>query len=91
MLVKYANNGELLPRFYGVAWFDWLTNRAVCLPLGINVLAALARSVYFSIKHAGRIVMANPRDAYAQGLRDGLAEFDRRRAGVEPTRPWPRA
>lgn len=91
MLVKYANSGSLLPRFYGVAWYDWQTNRAVCLPLVLNVLAAIGRSAYFSIKHAGRIVMENPRDAYAQGLRDGLEAFDRARAGVEPTHPWPRS
>jgi hypothetical protein len=91
MLIKRVSNGYLLPRFYGVAWFDWQASQAVCLPLGVNVLAALGRSVYFSIKHAGRIVHQNPRDAYAQGLRDGLEAFDRARAGVEPTHPWPRA
>jgi hypothetical protein len=91
MLVKYSKNGELLPRFYGVAWFDWLTNRAVSLPLGINVLVAVGRSAYFSIKHAGRIVMANPRDAYAQGLRDGRATTDCARLDIQPTHPWPHA
>lgn len=89
MLIKYANNGELLPRFYGVAWFDWPTNRAACLPLGLNVLAALVRSAYFSIKHGGRIVMANPRDAYAQGLRAGRASAPAS-PHIEPLHPWPR-
>ncbi len=89
-MLKKITNGILIPRFYGVAWFRWQTNEAVCLPLGLNVLAAVLRVFYFSVKHAGRIVQASPRDAYAQGLRDG-------RAGappsphIEPTRPWPRA
>ncbi len=90
MLIKYENNGEMLPRFYGAAWFDWLRNRAVCLPLGLNVLVAVARSVYFSVKHAGRIVMANPRDAYAQGVRVGRASLPPP-DGAEPPCPWPHA
>lgn len=88
MKIKKITNGELIPRFYGVAWFDWYRSQAVCLPLGLNVLAALGRSLYYSIKHAGRIVMANPRDAYAQGLSDGRAQAEGLRAGVEPTQPW---
>jgi hypothetical protein len=46
--------------------------------------------VYFSIKHAGRIVRSNPRDAYEQGLRDGRAELPPYAHHIEPTRPWPR-
>lgn len=88
MRLKKITNGDLIPPYYGVAWFDWYRNQAVCLPIGLNVLAALGRTVYFSIKHAGRLVMANPRDAYAQGLRDGFAQFERERAGVQPQAPW---
>jgi len=98
MKLKKITNGELIPPFYGVAWFDWQGNHAVCLPLGINVVAALGRALYFSVKHAGRLVMQNPRDAYAQGLLDGRAQAEGRRAGVEPskprhiepTEPWPK-
>lgn len=90
MLMKHVSNGELLPRFYGVAWFDWRGDHAVCLPLGLNVLAALGRTVYFSIKHAGKTVMANPRDAYAQGLRVGRADAHPR-VDIQPAQPWPRA
>lgn len=92
-MIKKITNGTLIPRFYGVAWFRWQTSEAVCLPLGLNVLAALLRVLYFSVKHAGRIVQASPRDAYAQGLRDGRGD---RADGppsphIERTRPWPRA
>lgn len=87
-IIKTVPNGYLLPRFYGVAGFDWSRDYAVCLPLGLNVLAALGRSAYFSVKHAGRIVMQNPRDAYAQGLSEGRALAERERAGVAPSSPW---
>ena len=89
-MLKKITNGEIIPRFYGVAWSRWQTGEAVCLPLGLNVLAALTRTLYFSIKHAGRIVRSNPRDAYEQGLRDGRAELPPYAQHIEPTRPWPR-
>ena len=86
MLKKIAN-GEIIPRFYGVAWSRWQTGEAVCLPLGLNVLAALMRAAYYSIKLAGRVVQACPRDAYAQGLRDGRADASRS-PRIEPTQTW---
>ncbi|WP_306393377.1 hypothetical protein [Telluria beijingensis] len=89
-MLKKITNGDLIPRYYGIAWFSWQTGGAVCLPLGLNVLAALTRAAYFSVKHAGRIVKACPRDAYAQGVRDGRASAPQS-PHIEPTWPWPRA
>jgi len=86
-MIKKITSGHLIPRFYGVAWFRWQTGEAVCLPLGLNVLAAVGRAAYFAVKHAGSIVQASPRDAYAQGLRDGRASMPQS-PFVEPTRPW---
>jgi len=89
-MLKTVTSGDIIPRFYGVAWTRWQTGDAVCLPLGLNVLAALLRAAYFSIKHAHRIVQACPRDAYEQGLRDGRDSVPQS-PHIEPTRPWPRA
>jgi hypothetical protein len=89
-MLKKITNGEIIPRYYGVAWSRWQTGEAVCLPLGLNVLAALLRAAYFSIKHAGRIIQACPREAYAQGLRDGRASVPES-PHIEPSQPWPRA
>ena len=89
-MIKKITNGEIIPRFYGVAWFRWQTGEAVCPPLGLNVLCALTRTVYFSIKHAGCIVRSNPRDAYAQGVRDGRAMASQS-PHIEPRHPWPRS
>lgn len=84
MLIKRINNGDLLPSFYGIAWVDLYRNQAVCLPLGLNALVAVCRSAYHSVRHAGLIVRANPRDAYEQGFRAGRASAH----GVGPTEPW---
>jgi hypothetical protein len=88
MLRKIVRPGEMIPRFYGAAWYDWLSDHAVCMPLGLNVLAAVGRTAYFTIKHAGRMVQSSPRDAYEQGFRAGRASVQADRAAVEPRNPW---
>lgn len=69
--IKKISAGTMIPAWYGVAWKEWYSNEAVCFPLGLNLIAAAVRSLYYTIKLAGRMVSENPRDAYAQGLRDG--------------------
>lgn len=75
-LVKRVRQGELLPAFYGVSWVDFASNEAVCLPVGLNLLAATARSVYIWVRYGYRAVYVNPREAYAQGYARGV--FDGR-------------
>lgn len=70
-MIKRVGEGYMLPAWYGVAWRDLASNQAVCLPIGLNMAAALCRNAYYTIKFAGRTVAQNPREAYAQGLRDG--------------------
>lgn len=65
-------DGQVIPKWYGLAWVEWESNEAVCMPLGLNLLAALTRSALATIRHAGTAVRRNPRDAYAQGLRARL-------------------
>jgi hypothetical protein len=73
-MIKRIRQGDLLPLYYGTAWIEHQNYEVVCLPLGINVIAAVARSLYFSIRFAHLMVYSNPRDAYMQGVRDGRAE-----------------
>ena len=68
--VKRIGQGTIIPAWYGVAWKEWQSNQAVCFPLGLNLIAAAVRNLYYTVKFAGRMVPENPRDAYAQGLRD---------------------
>jgi hypothetical protein len=77
MLIKRISEGEIIPRFYGLAWRDYYRNKAVCLPLGLNLFVALIRSAYVSLMHGSKAVASNPRDAYRQGLADGRVEAER--------------
>lgn len=43
-LKKLKHNHEIIPRFYGIAYYDWSKGHvAVCYPLGINLIVMLWR------------------------------------------------
>ena len=70
-IVKKICQAEIIPAFYGIAWVDLVSNRAVCLPMPFNLIAAFGRSVWIFLKHGWRPVLCSPRDAYDQGFRHG--------------------
>lgn len=59
--------GELIPPFHGVAWVEFMSNRAVCLPIPLNVVAGSLRSIWFWLRGGWRPVPVNPRDAFREG------------------------
>lgn len=72
--IKEIFEGELIPAWYGLAWRKWQTNSTVCLPVPLNIVAALVRAIWIWAKHGARAVPINPRDAYAQGRKDGATK-----------------
>jgi len=48
---KYVRDGEMIPKGYGVAWVDYVCDRAVYYPIGLNMVISFSRDVYFWIKH----------------------------------------
>jgi hypothetical protein len=49
-LVKRVGEMELMPRGYAVAW--WKTNEAaaICLPIGLHVIASIVRTGYMRLR-----------------------------------------
>lgn len=74
MIAKRLEQGQILPAWYGVAWIEWDSGRAVCLPVGLNIVAGAARQAWNWVRHGWRPVRLDPREAYAQGVRDGRAQ-----------------
>jgi hypothetical protein len=68
-MAKRINPGALLPRFYGIAWRDYATDQAVCLPVPLNAIGAMLRSCWITLRSGWRAVQMNPRDAFLQGQR----------------------
>lgn len=46
---KYVNEGCVVPWGYAYAWYDYAQRRAVCYPVGIHIIIALARWAYWRL------------------------------------------
>ena len=46
---KRINEGEVIPKCYGVCWYDVNRYAAICAPIGLNVIIGFARKIYFRI------------------------------------------
>lgn len=68
---KRVREGCIIPSFYGVAWDEWHKREAVCFPIPLNLIFAFFRAVWIWMRHGWKTCPFNPRDAYAQGYRDG--------------------
>lgn len=81
-LFKHIRPGELLPPFYGIAWVDFHTDVAICLPVPLNFLVGLGRGAWVFLVIGHRVVYMSPRAAYWQGRRDEHREMEGRRHAV---------
>lgn len=72
---KLCAQGEMLPPWYGVAWYEFSRDVAVCYPVPFNRMAAFGRALWLWLRHGSREVRLNPRDAYYQGLKQGRLEI----------------
>ncbi|MET3390652.1 hypothetical protein ABIC33_001275 [Variovorax sp. 1140] len=73
---KYCGQGEMLPRGYGIAWVDFASDKAVCYPVVLNLVAAFLRAAWCFALVGFRPVRGNPRDAFLQGYWRGRADRD---------------
>jgi hypothetical protein len=49
MIRRYAEEGEMYPPGYGLAWREWSTPRAVCYPIGLNIVARWIHDFYLDL------------------------------------------
>jgi hypothetical protein len=79
---RYAHAGEMLPRGYGIAWVDFYSNRAVCLPVPLHIIASIVRTVWQKVRtwRAPDLLRAEydrgHGDGYAAGFKSGTAHRD---------------
>jgi hypothetical protein len=71
IFVKRLKEGEMLPAWYGVAFYDFATNRMVAAPIPFNVIFVLLRKIYVYIRSGIKTVYFEPREAYWQGYTEG--------------------
>ena len=69
---KIAYDGEMIPRFYGIAWREWNTYHRICYPIPFHLIIGFCRFIYIRIS-----IFTFPNDyleAYRRGYRDGMKE-----------------
>lgn len=71
-LRKLIKEYDQLPPFYGIAWWEFRSNIAICYPIPFNLLIRIIRDIWISICLIHRKVDMNPRDAYWEGYYDGM-------------------
>ena len=76
-ITKYIKDGQMLPPYYGFAWYQFEIGITACLPVPLNLIVAILRNVYSFMKYGNIRVFNNPRDAYRQGYNDGKNNKDK--------------
>lgn len=68
-VLKRIEQGELIPAWHGVAYFDFASLKCVVAPLPLNIVIGLARAAYTTLRFAHRAVADSQRAAYAPPTR----------------------
>ena len=50
MIKREIQEGSIIPKWYGIAWYDWQANRAICYPIPLNLLFTWYRIVRMFFK-----------------------------------------
>ena len=70
---KYCQEGEWLPKGYGVAYYDFMKLRAIIYPIPFNLILGLLRKTLDGIKNGGWTQTSYER-GYLKGYKKGLKE-----------------
>lgn len=69
--IRYEQ-GERVPRGYGLAWHDLFHNQVVVFPIPFNLVARWLRELYFWLRNPWTDAMTrDQRAAYLRGYHDG--------------------
>jgi hypothetical protein len=73
MLTKRIKQGEVIPRWYGIAYWEDLGNVAVCAPIPFNALVCIGRNIvrFFILFGKYDIAMKEYIQGYNAGWGDG--------------------
>jgi hypothetical protein len=64
-------HGQIIPAWYGIAYYDYLAYRAICYPMPLNIVVRVFRDITVWMRVGFASVDIRPRDAYLQGLKEG--------------------
>ena len=70
-----AAQGEMLPKWYGVAFYDYMQRTAICYPIPLNLIVRFIDNIWWRIKQPHISDReADLMAAYSKGRMDGRNE-----------------
>lgn len=79
---KVINRGELIPRYYGIAYQEDTSLQWFCYPLGLNVIVGLWKALIWSLKSSfaypsqKALRDASYREGYIKGRQDAAKDMN---------------
>jgi hypothetical protein len=70
-LIIKIRQGELIPAWYGIAYYSFHEDCAYATFIPFNIIYAIVRSIYIFMRVGGVSVRQNSRESYWQGLLKG--------------------
>lgn len=71
LLFRRVQGGYIIPRGYGIAWVNFVRDEAIAMPIPLNFICGAVRWAWYWLK-APRFATRNARDAYRQGVDQGI-------------------
>jgi len=65
-LTRRIDQGEVIPKWYGVAYEDWLQCQAVCAVVPLNLVIRLGFAIWIFFKYPLRFVQPRTRLAFLE-------------------------
>lgn len=69
LMSKRINEGDMLPPFFGIAYWDYVSDTGVCYVVPLNLIVRFLRNIWIFVRTGGYSIRMNPRDAFYQGIR----------------------
>jgi len=70
-LKKLIREGEMIPKYYGIAYRNWDSLTAVCYPIPLNLIVGIWDRSILWLKHGHKLYENGYSKGYSEGYRGG--------------------
>lgn len=71
-LLQFIDRGQVIPAWYGLAWYDWQRNGHYALPIFLALPFGVARWFWAGLRTGCATVAIDSRVAYLDGIQQGI-------------------
>jgi hypothetical protein len=71
-LLQFIVPGQVIPAWYGLAWYDWQRNGHYALPIFLALPCGVARWLWAGLRTGSKAMAIDSRVAYLDGIQQGI-------------------